>query len=228
METYIIKVNGKSYEVEVSKKNEEAAVSGAAGAETQTEAKTNRKVSINMETYIIKVNGKSYEVEVSKKNEEAAVSGAAGAETQTEAKTKTQNTTGNNSPVSKNTSSGDGAGAGLPVTAGTSGKIWKISAKKGDMLKKGDTVLILEAMKMEIPVVASVDGRLEDIAGTSGKIWKISAKKGDMLKKGDTVLILEAMKMEIPVVASVDGRLEDITVSEGDTVEAGQVVAVMA
>ena len=34
--------------------------------------------------------------------------------------------------------------------------------------------------------------------------------------------------MEIPVVASADGRLEDITVSEGDTVEAGQVVAVLA
>ena len=66
-----------------------------------------------METYIIKVNGKTYEVEVSKKNEEAVVSGAAGTETQTEA--KTQNTTGNNSPASKNTSLGDSAEAGRCV-----------------------------------------------------------------------------------------------------------------
>lgn len=135
-----------------------------------------------METYIIKVNGKTYEVEVSKKNEEAAIFGAAGAETQTEA--KTQNTTGNNSPASKNTSSGD----------------------SGDRAEAGMSVT----------------------AGTSGKIWKISTQKGEMLKKGDTILILEAMKMEIPVVAPEDGRLERILVSEGDTVEAGQIVAVMA
>ena len=131
-----------------------------------------------METYIIKVNGKTYEVEVSKKNEEAVVSGAAGTETQTEA--KTQNTTGNNSPASKNTSLGDSAEAGTPVTAGTSGKIWKISAKKGDMLKKGDTVLILEAMKMEIPVVASADGRLEDI----------TVSEGDTVEAGQVVAVL--------------------------------------
>lgn len=45
---------------------------------------------------------------------------------------------------------------------------------------------------------------------------------------GDSILILEAMKMEIPVVAVRDGKIADICVNEGDPVEGGQVVAVLA
>ncbi len=56
------------------------------------------------------------------------------------------------------------AGAGsIQVTAGAAGKIFKIEASVGQAVKKGDTVIILEAMKMEIPVVAPEDGTVASI-----------------------------------------------------------------
>ncbi|MBP3603809.1 MAG: acetyl-CoA carboxylase biotin carboxyl carrier protein subunit [Lachnospiraceae bacterium] len=56
------------------------------------------------------------------------------------------------------------AGAGsVKVEAGAAGKIFKIEAKVGQAVKKGDAVIILEAMKMEIPVVAPEDGTVASI-----------------------------------------------------------------
>ena len=56
------------------------------------------------------------------------------------------------------------AGAGsIRVEAGAAGKIFKIEKKVGDKVSKGDAVLILEAMKMEIPVVAPQDGTVASI-----------------------------------------------------------------
>ena len=56
------------------------------------------------------------------------------------------------------------AGAGsVKVEAGAAGKIFKIEKKVGDKVGKGDAVLILEAMKMEIPVVAPADGTVASI-----------------------------------------------------------------
>ncbi len=56
------------------------------------------------------------------------------------------------------------AGAGsIKVEAGAAGKIFKIEAKVGQAVKKGDAVVILEAMKMEIPVVAPEDGTVASI-----------------------------------------------------------------
>ena len=56
------------------------------------------------------------------------------------------------------------AGAGsIKVEAGAAGKIFKIEKKVGDKVAKGDAVLILEAMKMEIPVVAPEDGTVASI-----------------------------------------------------------------
>lgn len=55
-----------------------------------------------------------------------------------------------------------GAGS-IKVEAGAAGKIFKIEAKVGQAVKKGDTVVILEAMKMEIPVVAPEDGTVASI-----------------------------------------------------------------
>lgn len=43
------------------------------------------------------------------------------------------------------------------------GKVWKIEAKPGDMVSEDDTVIILESMKMEIPVVAPANCRIIDI-----------------------------------------------------------------
>ena len=56
------------------------------------------------------------------------------------------------------------AGAGsIRVEAGAAGKIFKIEKKVGDKVSKGDAVLIVEAMKMEIPVVAPEDGTVASI-----------------------------------------------------------------
>ena len=56
------------------------------------------------------------------------------------------------------------AGAGsIKVEAGAAGKIFKIEKNVGDKVAKGDAVLILEAMKMEIPVVAPADGTVASI-----------------------------------------------------------------
>ena len=56
------------------------------------------------------------------------------------------------------------AGAGsIKIEAGAAGKVFKIEKKAGDAVKKGDTVLILEIMKMETPVVAPEDGTVASI-----------------------------------------------------------------
>ncbi len=110
-----------------------------------------------METYIIRVNGVTYEVEVEKKGE-----------------TPAQETPQPQNPAAAQSST---PVKGQPVTAGTAGKVWRIEAKPGDVLKKGDAILILEAMKMEIPVVAPADGRLETI----------TAAEGDAVEAGQTI-----------------------------------------
>jgi len=56
------------------------------------------------------------------------------------------------------------AGTGsIRVEAGAAGKIYKVESSVGQVLKAGDPVVILEAMKMEIPVVAPKDGTVVSI-----------------------------------------------------------------
>ena len=56
-----------------------------------------------------------------------------------------------------------GSAGGIKVEAGAAGKIFKIEVSVGQAVKKGDAVVILEAMKMEIPVVAPEDGTVASI-----------------------------------------------------------------
>ena len=56
-----------------------------------------------------------------------------------------------------------GAAGGIKVEAGAAGKVFKVEASVGQKVSKGDTVIILEAMKMEIPVVAPEDGTVASI-----------------------------------------------------------------
>ena len=61
------------------------------------------------------------------------------------------------------------AGAGsIQVKAGAAGKVFKIEANVGQSVKKGDAVVIIEAMKMEIPVVAPEDGTVASIDAAVG------------------------------------------------------------
>jgi len=50
--------------------------------------------------------------------------------------------------------------AKIEVTAEVTGNVWKIQAKVGDVLAEEDAIMILESMKMEIPVEAPVAGKL--------------------------------------------------------------------
>lgn len=56
-----------------------------------------------------------------------------------------------------------GAAGGVKIEAGAAGKVFKLEASVGQAVKKGDPVVILEAMKMEIPVVAPQDGTVASI-----------------------------------------------------------------
>lgn len=56
-----------------------------------------------------------------------------------------------------------GAAGGIRVEAGAAGKVFKVEASVGQKVSRGDTVIILEAMKMEIPVVAPEDGTVASI-----------------------------------------------------------------
>ena len=61
------------------------------------------------------------------------------------------------------------AGQGsLPVKAGVAGKVFKIDAIPGQKMNAGDTIMILEAMKMEIPVAAPSAGTIASIDVQTG------------------------------------------------------------
>ena len=104
-----------------------------------------------MKNYTITVNGNVYDVVV----EEGASAGApAKAPAAPKAAPKA-------APAAAPKAS---AGAGsIKVEAGAAGKVFKVEASVGQTLKKGDTVVILAAMKMEIPVVAPQDGTVASI-----------------------------------------------------------------
>ena len=98
-----------------------------------------------MKNYTITVNGTSYDVTVEEKGGSAV---------------QTSSPAPASKPAPKPSS---GSKGGIKVEAGAAGKVFKIVSNIGDSLKKGDTVVILEAMKMEIPVVAPSDGTVASI-----------------------------------------------------------------
>ena len=108
-----------------------------------------------MKNYTITVNGNVYDVTV----EEGAGGASAAAPKAAPAAPKA-------APAAAPKSSGGGA---IKVGAGAAGKIFKIESSVGQAVKKGDTVVILEAMKMEIPVVAPSDGTIASIDVTVGE-----------------------------------------------------------
>ena len=68
------------------------------------------------------------------------------------------------------------------VRSDIAGKVWKVEAAVGDALAADDTILILESMKMEIPIAAPVGGRLVEI----------QVAEDDVVGEGDVVAVLES------------------------------------
>jgi acetyl-CoA carboxylase biotin carboxyl carrier protein len=67
------------------------------------------------------------------------------------------------------------------VEAHITGTVWKIEVAVGDPVDEGDTVVILESMKMEMPVEA------ED----PGKVAEIRVEEGQSVSEGDVLVVLE-------------------------------------
>ena len=67
------------------------------------------------------------------------------------------------------------------VKAHITGVVFQIASKVGDSVAAGDPIIVLESMKMEIPVEAPRDGRVK----------AISVEEGQTVQEGDTVAVLE-------------------------------------
>jgi len=67
------------------------------------------------------------------------------------------------------------------VEAHITGTVWKIEVKVGDNVSEGDTVVILESMKMEMPVEAE-DG---------GTVKEILCEEGQAVSEGDALVLLD-------------------------------------
>ena len=65
-------------------------------------------------------------------------------------------------------------------------------------------------------------------AHITGVVFQIPVKPGDAVAAGDPVIVLESMKMEIPVEAPRAGSIEEIRVEEGQTVQEGDTLALLA
>ena len=68
-----------------------------------------------------------------------------------------------------------GGAGNVRVEAGAAGKVFSIDSKPGDSLKRGDTILVLEVMKMETPVVAPEDGTVASIDVAVGQAVEAGA-----------------------------------------------------
>ncbi len=108
---------------------------------------------MKMKNYTITVNGSVYDVVV----EEGATSGAPAA-----AAPAAPRAVPKAAPAPAATPAAGAAGS-VKIEAGAAGKVFKIEANVGQAVKKGDAVVIVEAMKMEIPVVAPQDGTVASI-----------------------------------------------------------------
>ena len=110
-----------------------------------------------MSKYIIKVNGNPYEVEVQE------VGGAnSGVSTATKTMKKTTSHQAVNTSQPKSNNSGD-------VAAPMPGTVLKVKVAVGDTVKKGQVLLILEAMKMENEIVSPIDGKVASLNAEAGK-----------------------------------------------------------
>ena len=67
------------------------------------------------------------------------------------------------------------------VKAELVGNVWKITSKPGDKVAEDDVLMILESMKMEIPITSPI----------SGTIKEIRVREGEVVQEGQTVAVVE-------------------------------------
>lgn len=98
-----------------------------------------------MKKYKVNVNGTAYEVEIEE------MTGAPAA-----------------APVAAPAAAAPAAGAGESITSPMPGNILAVNVAAGDMVKKGQVLMVLEAMKMENEIMAPRDGKVTAVAVTKG------------------------------------------------------------
>jgi len=136
-----------------------------------------------MRKFQIKVDGKVYEVEVEEVggNESSAGTISVPQPVATKVKEEAVNQkvvkpTSNPAPTKAPTV----AVVGEEVAAPMPGKVLQLKVSEGDSVKDGDTLLILEAMKMENEIIANA----------SGNIKKINVAANDMVDTGDVLMVI--------------------------------------
>jgi acetyl-CoA carboxylase biotin carboxyl carrier protein len=67
------------------------------------------------------------------------------------------------------------------IEAHITGTVWKIEVEVGDTVEEGDTVVVLESMKMEMPVEAEDEGTVSEIR----------CAEGQAVSEGETLVVLE-------------------------------------
>ena len=67
------------------------------------------------------------------------------------------------------------------VEAHITGTVWKVDCEVGQQVVEGDTVAVLESMKMEMPVETEFDGTVSEI----------KCEQGQSVKEGDVLVVLE-------------------------------------
>jgi biotin carboxyl carrier protein len=69
----------------------------------------------------------------------------------------------------------------IEVKAELVGNVWKVEAQAGDQVEEDDILLILESMKMEIPVVAPI----------AGTVKEVRVKEQDVVREGQVLAVIE-------------------------------------
>jgi acetyl-CoA carboxylase biotin carboxyl carrier protein len=70
---------------------------------------------------------------------------------------------------------------GAEVRAEMVANVWKVLVSEGTTVDDGDTLVILESMKMEIPVIAE----------SSGTVGQLKVAEGDVVQEGDIIAVIE-------------------------------------
>ena len=67
------------------------------------------------------------------------------------------------------------------IIASMAGSVWKVLVKPGDQVEEDQDVVILESMKMEIPIVAEFEGTVKEV----------KVAEGDFVNEGDVIVVVE-------------------------------------
>lgn len=112
-----------------------------------------------MKKYKVNVNGTAYEVEIEEMTGAPTVAAA---------------------PVAASAAAPAASGAGESITSPMPGNILAVNVAAGDMVKKGQVLMVLEAMKMENEIMAPCDGTVKQVL----------VNKGATVNSGDPLVVI--------------------------------------